>query len=391
MKNTEPNNQANVKEEDDFDLFEIISKILIFLKQVRARIKTLWITVGIGFVFGLIFALGTKPEYEAKIKLLPYKSGSAGSGLSGLAGLAGVKLPDGTSGPVISLDLYPSLVETFEFRKKIAETPVYFSSLNAKHTALYYFKNIYKPGFASHVYAYTFGLPEKLLGLLKFPEPTLEKQKGNDTSVAVQIPKYDASYIGSIHGIGGRLVMDFNPKTSIIVLKMVMPDDYAAADLLKYSSKILMETAIAYEVSKAKEQVKFLEVQFVEAEKRFQNAQRKLASFNDRNRSTFSSNAQVDEQWYQNEYNLSFELYSKFAKELEQARITVNQDTPVFTILEDVVVPNKPVSPKKGKIMIFFLMLGAFVGLVIIYIKSYFSVWRQRVSKMISGTQPQMQ
>jgi uncharacterized protein involved in exopolysaccharide biosynthesis len=124
-----------------------------------------------------------------------------------------------------------------------------------------------------------------------------------------------------------------------------------------------MQTVIEYESKKAHEQVVFLQAQFNLSKIRFEKAQAVLSSFNDRNRSTFTAGSQVDAQRLQNEYDFAFDLYRKLGAELEQAKIKENQDTPVFTVLEDVYVPNKPVSPNRIKIFLMSIFAGLFLGI----------------------------
>ena len=49
-----------------------------------------------------------------------------------------------------------------------------------------------------------------------------------------------------------------------------------------------------------------------------------------------------------NEYNLTYSVYSELAKQMEQAKIAVNETTPILTIVEPVVVPIERSKPKRG-------------------------------------------
>lgn len=375
-------NQENMQvETEDVSAAEILAKLISFLKASKQHLRYLYISLGIALVFGFIMAFGTKAEYQAQIKLLPYKSSSV-SGLSGLAGLAGVKLPDGANAPVIPYDLYPSLIETREFRQQIAESPIYFSSIKTKYTALQYFDSIYEPGFASDIYKYTLGLPSLAINGIKSLLKKDMQVSVKDT--AQTLPAFETSYLNALNKIGNRTVIDINSKSSIITLVVEMPDPYAAAEMVKIGSEKLMSTVIAYEISKAKEQLAFLDEQYRDAENRFRSAQRSLANFNDRNRSTFSANAQVDAQYYQNEYNLAYQLYNRFANEREQARIRVNQDEPIFTILEDVIVPKQAASPRKSLIFMLSVFFGVVIGYLAIFIKLNFHKWKQKLEVLAS-------
>ena len=72
-----------------------------------------------------------------------------------------------------------------------------------------------------------------------------------------------------------------------------------------------------------------------------------FARFRDANKSFSSAVAKTQEEALTNEYNLAYSVYSELAKQMEQAKIAVNETTPILTIVEPVVVPierSKPVS-----------------------------------------------
>ena len=47
---------------------------------------------------------------------------------------------------------------------------------------------------------------------------------------------------------------------------------------------------------------------------------------------------------------------------MEQAKIAVNETTPILTIVEPVVVPIERSKPKRGLICVLFTFLGGFAG-----------------------------
>ena len=53
----------------------------------------------------------------------------------------------------------------------------------------------------------------------------------------------------------------------------------------------------------------------------------------------------------------------ELAKQIEQARIQVSKGTPVFTIIDPVVIPNHRTSPRRTLIVVIFTFLGGVLGL----------------------------
>ena len=58
-----------------------------------------------------------------------------------------------------------------------------------------------------------------------------------------------------------------------------------------------------------------------------------------------------------------FSVYQQLSGELQLARIKKNQDTPVFTVLEQVTVPNQRSSPNRTRILFMAIVIGLAVGL----------------------------
>jgi uncharacterized protein involved in exopolysaccharide biosynthesis len=163
------------------------------------------------------------------------------------------------------------------------------------------------------------------------------------------------------------LVISIDRKTSVITINGTMPDPYAAADLVRVTSSRLMEEIIKYESRKAGEQFMFVNQQYGQAKNRYERAQREIALFADQNRSLMSAVSRINQERLQREYDISFEMYQQFSRDLEQARMKMNQDTPVFTVLERVSVPNDRVSPRRVRILLFSVFLGTFAGVLVVW------------------------
>ena len=72
------------------------------------------------------------------------------------------------------------------------------------------------------------------------------------------------------------------------------------------------------------------------------------------------------------EYNLAFGVYSELAKQVETQNIQVKEDTPIFTVLEPVSVPNLKSKPKRGKILVIWIFTGLLFGIVHVYGYKYY-------------------
>ena len=61
---------------------------------------------------------------------------------------------------------------------------------------------------------------------------------------------------------------------------------------------------------------------------------------------------------------MAFEVYKGLATQLEQAKIKVKEETPVFSVLEPVMVPIDKSKPKRKIILGVFIFIGILFGLI---------------------------
>jgi uncharacterized protein involved in exopolysaccharide biosynthesis len=56
-------------------------------------------------------------------------------------------------------------------------------------------------------------------------------------------------------------------------------------------------------------------------------------------------------------------VFQELAGQVEQAKIQVNKDTPIFTIIEPVSVPLERTKPKRGLIVVIWTFLGGVLAI----------------------------
>jgi uncharacterized protein involved in exopolysaccharide biosynthesis len=363
-----PVDQPSEYDDEDLSLAALIEKVQKVWQLVRLQRRYIWRSLAVTMPMGLLIAFGTTPEYTSSTKILPYLSGGGASGLSGLAGLAGIRVPIGGADQTITADLYPDVANTLDFRISVADSPIRFGTLRKPVSTVEYFKDVSRRSLMDLVRRYTIQLPGRFLTAIR-PVPTMAIVPDSVSSRS-PLASYDREYLRIVDGLKERLTVVMNRKTSVITIEGTMPDAYASADLVRTASERLMARIIDFESRKAGEQLRFVVEEQRRSHERFEAIQHELAVFTDRNRGTLSATAQIEAQRLQSEYNLPVEVYRQFSTELEQSRIKQNQNTPVFTTLEQVVVPNQRVRPRRTLIMLVAIFFGLVIGSALI-------AWRQ--------------
>jgi uncharacterized protein involved in exopolysaccharide biosynthesis len=357
VPDTTVKNDRPIIKDDEIDLIEVAKTIW------AGRMLILKVTA-VFFVLGLVIAFGSKVEYEASCKLMPESQEGMKQNLGGLgslAGLAGINLDMGGNG-ALTPELYPQIAQSVPFLMKVWNEPIQFEKQDTTTSSYIYFKEIDKPSFLSLLLKYTVGLPFQIKNWLTKTEPEVISDRTENQ--IIRLTKEDTELLEKYRD---RITVSVETKTGILTLKSEMPDALAAAELAQHSIDFLTEYVTDYKVSKAKENFNFVQARYDEAKENFEKTQEALATFNDRNRNVVTALAQAESQRLQNEYNLAFEVFKGLATQLEQAKIKVKEETPVFTVLEPVKVPVDKSKPNKMLVLLGSIFLGALIGLGFIF------------------------
>ena len=108
--------------------------------------------------------------------------------------------------------------------------------------------------------------------------------------------------------------------------------------------------------------------------------QEELASFREQYRGNLSVRSQTEEQRLESEYQVAFGLYNTLMQQREQAKLKVQEQTPVFKILEPVQVPHN--DEKSGFTILFvFTFLSGLLSLFhILYTKKIINI-KNKITK----------
>jgi len=370
-------NEVSLLQDGEIDLFDLIS-------QIWGKRNIVIISAIIFLLFGIFVAMVSTEEYTSEVVLMP-QSGSSSGGASGLlrqfGGLAGISLGGSSSGS-IGVNLYPDIAQSTPFFLNIASQSVFVSNMDTTVAIKHYVTELIDPPITDHIKRYTIGLPKLLISLpiqiiesfkekpqladppkLTIPEDTLTQQEVATKDVQGVI-KLDGSELGAIGKLRQRIETSIE-ENGMLRVSATMPDPYAAAQITELSVKFLTEYLIDYKTDKAKSNLLFLENQYEQAQNKYFRVQQKLAQFRDRNSNIVSARAQTQRERLEDENQLTFQVYQGLAQQLEQARITVQEETPVFKVLEPIQVPINTSAPNRELTIFIFTFLGIFVGFAI--------------------------
>ncbi|OYU67384.1 MAG: lipopolysaccharide biosynthesis protein [Cytophagaceae bacterium BCCC1] len=306
---------------------------------------------GITLVFtfiGVVYAFSQKEEFQVIGKILPEiqsKGGSIGQ-FAGLAALAGVDLAGAGSGvDAVRPDLYPDVLKSTPFFLSLFKEKV--KNKNNKSTDFLEFYN-----------------SEVLNGKVKVDDlKNKYPQSADYISFNRQIEK-------NIEDLKERIICNYDKKVGVISISVKLPDPIVAAIVTRYSMNYLTQYIIDYRVEKQKRDLEFLKEKLDSAKGKYFNNQNKKASYTDKmplNALRFQS-ADLQRERIESEYKISSTFYNSLLQKYEEAKLKMQQETPVIKILEPPVVPNVKSEPKRALIIFMFIFLGLIVSFIFIFI-----------------------
>jgi LPS O-antigen subunit length determinant protein (WzzB/FepE family) len=328
--------------------------------------KTFWdgrIVIGklilVSMIIGFFVAILTPNEFTASSTMVPQISDpkSKLAGLSGLAAMAGLNINTSASYD-LSPRTYSSIISSTPFQLELMQTKLNFEKLDSQITLFDYYTKI-KTG--NPLIKYTLQLPSTILRKIK------GKTKSKFTSQNVN-PLFvlTDNQIGVQKIIGNQVRIMVNDLDGYVSFNCSLPEAYAAAQLVQNAQTLLQQYITEFKIEKAKNELDFVEQRYAEAKKNYQNAQHLLALFRDSHMNASTSVAKSEEERLTNEYTIVTGVYTELAKLLEQAKIHVKEETPVFTIIKPVSVPTEKSSPNRPLILVISAIVGLCIGTAIV-------------------------
>ncbi|UAB80412.1 hypothetical protein INR76_09815 [Marixanthomonas sp. SCSIO 43207] len=363
------NEKTSEKSIFQVDTLEIV-KILNRSRKVILKFAIVFL------VLGLLVAFLLPKEYSSSSVFVSQISSSKklGKKISGIASLIGVNV--GESGTDVILPMqYPLIVESTPFKKQLLESKIPVNERDSLVTVSYYLENLRKPGVLSTVKGYTIGLPGKIIKLFKSSEEGKPLKKRDSSAYYLTLKeKQQLDYLYS------NFSVNINDVDGYIEIKTTFPEAEASARLTNNIQNLLQEFIIEYNIKKARQELKYISERFEETEEDYFNKRATLASYKDRNINVISNRAQNRLEQLQTEYNLSSNIYSQIAGELETAKLNVKKDTPVFTIIKPATIPLEESFPKKPLILIQFLLVGLILGSLYILFRHFYPEIKKKIT-----------
>lgn len=368
---TNPDHQPNPADDDELQI-----DWMGILRQLLAIRKALYKAAGIGLVVGILIALGTPKQYTVSVTLSPEMGSSKSAGglasmaASFLGGSVGADSPD-----ALNATLAPDIVASTPFLLELFHARVVSQDKQIDTTFTAYLDEQ-----KSSWMGYVLAAPGMAIGGIKSlftdeeKEDTATVQKG-----AIELNEEDAA---KLDGLRKNITAEADKKTGITTLTVTLQDPKVTATMADTIVSKLQQYISAYRTSKAKEDCQYLEMLYKERQQEYYTAQQRYARYVDANSNMVFQSTMAERERLQNDMSLAYQVYSQVAQQLQVARAKVQEEKPVFAVVEPAVVPLNPSGTSRKVIVVVFVFLAvALTGAWMLLGKKYWLLLKEGLQK----------
>lgn len=332
-------------EEIEIDLMDLLRKVIGIRKKIYKA-------AGIGLIIGVIVAISIPKQYTVEVSLSPEIGNNKGGGLSGLAASflgSGVPMGDGTD--ALNASLSADIVSSTPFLLELSamEIPVTKNKVMTLNT--------YLDEETSPWWSYVIGFPGMVIDGVKslFTEEDEITSFGKANQGTIELSKMESMKIEILKKM---ITASVDKKTSMTSVAVTLQNPRVAAVVADSVVKKLQEYIIDYRTFKAKEDCLYLEKLFKERQQEYYATQKKYADYLDSHDNIILQSVRTEQERLQNDMSLAYQVYSQVASQLQVARAKVQEEKPVFAVVEPAVVPLKPSGTSKKVYVLAFIFLS---------------------------------
>ena len=339
-------------EELEIDLMDLLRKVIGIRKKIYKA-------AGIGLVIGIIVAISIPKQYTVEVTLSPEMGSTKGGGLSGLAAsFLGNGATMSESSDALNASLSADIVSSTPFLLELSAMKIPASE--DENMTL----NTYLDEESSPWWNYVIRLPGMLIGGVKslFINENEETIFDRANQSTIELSRKELQKIEILKNMIGATV---DKNTSITSVTVTLQNTKIAAVVADSVVGKLQEYIIAYRTSKAKEDCLYLEKLFKDRQQEYYAAQRIYANYVDSHDNIIFQSGRAEQERLQNDMNLAYQVYSQVANQLQVARAKVQEEKPVFAVIEPAVVPLDPSGITKKIYVLAFVFLA--IGIVIVW------------------------
>ena len=286
---------------------------------------------------------------------------SSGGGLAGIAAsFLGSEAAVRDGSDALNASLSSDIVSSTPFLLELLEMKIVLSGEEKAITLGKYLDGQNVPW-----WNYIIGMPRLIIGSVKsfFFKKEMQNIMGDKRQGIIELTK-DVST--KVNLLKKKITTSVDKKTTITEISVTLQDPRVTAIVADSIVRKLQEYIINYRTSKAREDCAYLEKLYKERQQEYYIAQKKYAIYVDTHDNLILHNIRAEQDRLQNDMSLAYQVYSQVANQLQIARAKVQEEKPVFAIIEPAVVPLSPSS--RGILVYISLFICLLSSLTILWV-----------------------
>ena len=340
--------------EEEFTPIDLLDLLRSLLKEWKMIL--LWAAVAAAV--GIVIAISIPDQYSVTTKMVPERVRQTNSNVSALANMAGINLSASGTSDAFSPELYPVIITSNPFVTDLFPVPVEYQGKGGFVSSDYYtyMLDVYREPWWKAVSRF----PRKLVYWVK----SLFKGKGTPVTGYENL---DLSNLTSEQSrvasrIRSSLTLKVDKNTNVISLTVRAQDPRVAVMVAEEVVERLKAYLVDYRTEKSRKNLEYYQKLYDDYKQKYYTAQQRYASYVDSHQGVVLQRVRTEQERLQNEMNLQYQLYNSCAQQLQAAQAKVQEETPVFTMINPPVRPLGPSGPARGMIIIALALLGIVVA-----------------------------
>lgn len=333
----------NEEEYEEIDLLELLRSLLKEWKSIL-----LW--AGVAAAVGILIAFSIPDQYSVTAKMVPERVRQSNNNVSAIASMAGINLGASSTSDAFSPDLYPVIISSNPFVTDLFPIPVEYKWKKEAVSSDYYsyMLNIYREPW----WVFLKRLPSKLKSLFRKTTPVTGYEN-------LDLSRLTSEQSRVASRIRNSLSLKVDKNTNVVSLTVKAQDPGVAVQVATEVVERLKAYLVDYRTEKARKNLDYYQKLYDDYKQKYYSSQQRYASYVDSHQGVVLQRVRTEQERLQNEMNLHFQLYNSCAQQLQAAEAKVQEETPVFTMINPPVRPLSPSGPSRGLIILALAFLGA--------------------------------
>ena len=321
-------------DELEIDWKGILSNLLNHWKQI----------VLIGFLFGclgVVSALLMPRQYRVTMTLAPESQSRTGGNISSITSMLGLGGSVSSGSDAMNISLFPEICQSTPFLVSLLDVPLtsYVSEKQREAGVEPMQTTVYKH----------FSGEDK---------PNYKPKKNEKPYTGVEDPtELTSKQAAVVRALAHSVNASVDNKTGITIISVVTDDRLMSKQLTDTVCNRLQAYIAAYRTKKATADYEYYVMLADEAHDKLVKAQAAYARSVDYDRSVILQGATAQKDRLREEVNLASQIYSQMAQQRELARAKIQEEKPVYAVVQPAVLPQSPINSRTRRVLVW-----AFVG-----------------------------